>query len=546
MYIYEEESHEMGYVKVKFLGEDFEISETINEFLDYDMMLNPIRIKMFNIMSMHVKRDCNISWEDGNGIVSHIHGNADKYKQLFINGAELLIKKIIELGIYDVTVNDLLNNTTAIEDINILEKNIYSKLLQEGQEIVDQQNAGIERAYVSASNNITGSGVRIFTNSLSTLMINSMVEKNIILSQAKKADKEYEEAVKKLNLRAMNSLDILYRDVLYKEFYPAILKIFLEFDNKINSAFLVELTIHGKFDFESVENYDMKKAESMLKNISLVTDKAAFLKQAFLTCPFCFEVYEECIKQGLFDKDTFETAKYFGMREEAIQKMDEYVNNNLKNPDKIKIIISVLAWDRGIDELTIYEEVYKDTLDNIISTYEMFNSAISEKSQLDKFIRIYIDNKTSEVIKKTKEQINQSIAKIMNTIITEQQYNEFVNLKLLLPENIRMKGSSSITLGKINYEIRASLVLCIMDYIVEAKKRFDVYNKAKDLFDAEVKQKKEELIMLKHEKELLGVFAFSKRKKMDEIIDKKESELFYFKRKCEPISLWEDFENMYR
>ena len=35
-----------------------------------------------------------------------------------------------------------------------------------------------------------------------------------------------------------------------------------------------------------------------------------------------------CLKQGVLNKDTFETAKYFGMGEELAEKMDEYINTN--------------------------------------------------------------------------------------------------------------------------------------------------------------------------------------------------------------------------
>ena len=117
---------------------------------------------------------------------------------------------------------------------------------------------------------------------------------------------------------------------------------------------------------------------------------------------------------------------------------------------------------------------------------------------------------------------------------------------ILLPDTIRMADSTATGLADINNEIKSALVECIMEYIVEAKKRLDAYDKAKDLFDKEVKQKEDELSALKSEKEKLWLFAFSKKKEMTSVIDSKASEISEFKRTHEPKDLWQDFERMYR
>ena len=536
---------DMGYVTVKFLGEEYQVSETINEFLDYDKILTPIRTTVLNMITADVKRDSNLVWE-ADTITEHVDGTANKYKKTIEDGAELLVKKLLALGIYEVTSNDLLKNVTSIGDINSLERNTFDTLLEEGRRFVNMQNAGIERAYNYAASNITGSGVRVFTSSFSTLMIHSAVERSILLSQAKKADQEYEKAVRTISSQTAFALDKLYRKVMIEKFYPSIMQIFLEFDNAVMSAFLAELTNHGKFDFESIEKYSMKKAEDMLKNITQVPDKIGFLKQTFLTCPFGLDVYEECLKQGLFDKDTFETAKYFGMGEELAEKMNGYINNNLENSDRIKPIISILASYQRTNELAIWRNLYKELLEKIQDTYKVYNSAIHDKKKLDSFIRQNIIHQISEIVDKSKEDINKSIDKKMNALVSEKQYNEFVGMGILSPETIRMSNSSATTLSDINNEIRSALAERIMEYIEEAKKRLDAYNKAKDLFDKELKQKEDELNALKSEREKLGLFAFSKKKEMSTAIENKASEISDFKRIHTPNDLWQDFERMYR
>jgi len=535
----------MGYVTVKFLGEEYQVSETINEFLSYDTLLTPMRIKILNTATADIKRDSRISW-NGDTMTSHIHGMADKYRKMVEDSAELLVKKLLELGVYDVTSNEMLKDVTTITDINRIENNTFATLLEEGHKIADMRNAGIERAYHYAASNITGSGVSVFTSSFATLMINSVVEKNILLSQAKKADKEYEEAVRNLNSRAMDALDTVYREVMVKEFYPSIVQKLLEFGNKIMSVFLLELTTHGKFDFESVEKYDMQKADGMLKNISQVPDKNGFLKQVFLTCPFSVDVYKECLKQGLLDKETFETAKYFGMGEEIAEEMDNYIKNNLKNSEKIKPVISLLSSYRGTDELSIWKRMYEGTLGNIEGTYKSFNTAISDKKKLDKFIRENIVKNIAEIVNKSVDDITTTIDRKIKSLITEKQYEEFVSMGILLPETIRMSNSSSTSLIDINNEIKSALTECIIEYIEEAKKRFAAYSEEKELFDKELQRKKSELGILKSEKEKLGLFSFSKKKELSAKIESKENEISEFTRTKEPKELWDKFERMYK
>ena len=129
-----------------------------------------------------------------------------------------------------------------------------------------------------------------------------------------------------------------------------------------------------------------------------------------------------CLKQGVLDKDTFETAKYFGTGEELAEKMDEYIKSNLKNSEKIKPIISILSTYRGTDELAIWRKMYEGTLGNIEGTYKVFNSAISDKQKLDKFIRENIIRQMSEIVDKTGEDISKSIDKKMNALVSEKQY----------------------------------------------------------------------------------------------------------------------------
>lgn len=519
----------MSMVTVIFLGEEYQITETINEFLDYDKILAPIRTKILNAIALDIKKDSDLIW-DGDTMVPHIHDTADKYRNMVDESAALLVGKLLELGIYDVTKENLLDKVSTVGDINDLERLTFNNLHEEGHRFLNMKNAGMERAYNYAANSITGSGVRIFSNSFSSLMLFSAIERKIILSQAKKADKQYEEAISNLNSQTVFALDILYRKIMLKEFYPTMVQILLEFNSKIMSSFLVELISHGKFNFDDIENYDMQKAEEMLKNIAQVPDKVGFLKQVFLICPFCFAVYEACLKYGFLDKETFKTAKYFGFANELSEKIDEYIKGNLNNIEKITPLISILMSHRETNETEIWEQMYCNELQSILCEYKSFNIALTNKRELISFIRNNISKALNEVVKKSREDIKKSIDKKILSLVSEKKYDKLVELGLLSPESIRISGSSATVLADINNEIRASLVDCIMDYIEEAKQRLDAYNKAMSIYIKELKEKNNELSALESEKSNLGLLAFSKKKELAATIAIKTSELAEFKK----------------
>ena len=45
----------MGYITVKFLGEEYQVPESVNEFLNYDRLLNPMREKLLKAMTDDLK-----------------------------------------------------------------------------------------------------------------------------------------------------------------------------------------------------------------------------------------------------------------------------------------------------------------------------------------------------------------------------------------------------------------------------------------------------------------------------------------------------------
>lgn len=532
----------MGYVSVKFLGEEYQVPETINEFLRYDQLLSPIMKKSLSMLSRDIEDDATRRWV---GDMSHVLDTTERYISLVNEGIDLLVKKLVAMDIYDVTAKDLLRDVTAIDEITRARDATLRSILSESQKVLELKNTGRMNAYRYAASNITGSGVRIFTSSFAMLMLHSAVEKSILLSQAKKADQEYENALKKINSQAGDALDRACRSVMLHQFYPSIMQALLKYMNQAMSFFLVEATMHDKFDFDSVKDYNMQKAADIIKNVNWASDKAAALKKAFLTCPFAQEVYEACLDNGLMDQGTFETATYFGMGPVIAEKMELYIKNNSSNVNLIRPIVHILAVYKGKDEKFYWETAYYHIVRDVLENYRKYNEALSDKKKLDKYIRGNISSQMLELVEQSEQKIRILVNKEFTNMIREEEYRNFVDLGILSPESVRPEKSSATSLSEINDEIKGALVAAIMEYIKEAQRRLAIYDEAKSAFDDAVKIKQDEIDALKADKEKLGFWAFSKKRQLDEVMGQKLKELTEFKRDNEPKDLLRSFERMY-
>ena len=402
-----------------------------------------------------------------------------------------------------------------------------------------------EDAQQSAYSQVTGTGISMYSNSMIAHMTLAAFETSTIKKQCEQADRDYKRAMDALSARGTSVTEKKNAEVMIKTF-AEIANAFGMFISELMDTFLNKLQQNNIFDYSKTKEYDIKRSSEILNNMSLVEDKKSVLIQAFKSCPYNPDIYAKVLEMGLCDLDTFKTAQYYYQDEVLTEVLDDYVKKNLKNTEKVTVPISILATYRGTDEIGIWKKIYEGTLENIEGSYKIINTALSDKKKLDRFIRDNISSSMKEVVKKSREDVIKNIDKKMLALVSEKQYDEFVGMGILSPEIIRMSGSSATTLNDINGEIRNALTDCVMEYIEEAKKRYDAYDKAMDIYEKELKQKYDELNVLRSEKNSLGLFAFSKKKEMTATIDAKVNEISEFKRTHEPKDLLAQFEAMYR
>jgi hypothetical protein len=530
------------YFTVNFLGEKYSVPEDVVTYLHCNADVSKGLLRLLDEASQMVDKYTRLGgqnfFEHMDSILNNLQNSA---KEVIAD----ILEKIVEREIYDVDLDTFMQSITVLKDLQDLISAATIKATYEGKRIVNAKNAGINYAYRSAASNITGSGVRIYTSSFTSLMLHSAVERSVLMSQAKKADAQYQKALTQINARSASNFERMCNDILFSEFFPKLPDIYIKFNNNLMATYLTELQLHGQFNLDNIENYNENKSSAMLENIGRSNDKEDLLKQAFLMCPFNIEVYEKALELGFFDVDTFVDAKKIHTGSELDGLLEEKIKSNLKNYDKIKDMVTVLASYKNESETELLRSLYSAELESVEQKYSVFRRMLINQRALDEWIRKNISQQTQNIISTSADTIKNRVHSNIVSIISESNYQMFTEMGLLSAEKIRLKDSDKTELVEINDEIEGKMLFCINSYIEEAVERKKKYDEANEKYKEQVKQKEDALEEKERELTTLGLFALSQKKELKNIISSMKTELYNFKSDNEPKDLQRAFEKMY-
>lgn len=528
-------------ISVKFLDKNYIVPEDAVTFLYCRDFVSNGLIKLLNESSKLLNKYSRMKSELA---CKSLDTDANQIQRTMLSIIEEVKKDLISRGIYDVDEYDLGANITAVKEVENLATAVVLEMYSSVLEIHNENEAYRNSAYRSAASNITGSGVRIYTNSFSALMMHSAVENSILKSQAKKADKEYEDALRRINSRTEDRFDRMFSDALYNKFLPGLPAIYTLFHDELLKVYLLELAQHGHFNIDNIERYSENKSSTMLENMKHATDKRALLIQAYEMCPFNIEVYEKMIELGFFDVETMKDAKKIFKVSELSGLLEEKIKNNLKKPDVIKDYITVLADYKGVNETDILKTFYQSTISRIKNDYHELFLLCADSKRLDKWIMEKINSDMDKVVTTSEEDVRNKVNSWIQRNVEDSEFVELSNMGLMTIEDVRMKDSTMATLEDVKSEYANTMVSRIMDYIKEAKVRKVAYEEAYDKFNAELKKKSDALDSKMAELKQQGMFAFSKKKEIKAEIEQLQRDLDDFRR-TEPTKLKEAYYGMY-
>ena len=533
--------HNSKCFSVRFFDKEYDVPEDALTFLQCREFVSNGLIKLLDESTKLMNK---YSRMGGEKAFESLASDTTHLQQVMLSIVQDVHKDLLSREIYDVDEVDLFAQTPSIKQVETRATEVSLEMLSAAMEVQSENQAMRDYAYRSAASNITGSGVRIFTSSFTSLMVHSAIENSILKSQAKKADQEYEQALKRISASSGDKFTRIATDGIFNKFLPSLPAIFTTFHDELFKCYLVELAQHNQFDIDSLEEFSENKSSTMLENIKHAGDKKKLLIQAFEMCPFNIELYEKMLELGYFDIDTMKDAKKIFKGSELDTLLEEKIKSNLKNIDSVKDYITVLAYYKGKDERTVLLPFYQGTISRIKNDYHELFLLCADSRRLDRWISENINSDMDKVVATSEDTVKDKVNSWIKRNIEDKQFSELSDMGLITIEDIRMKDSTQTTLEEVKAEYTSKIIGLIMDYIEEAGKRKIAYEEAYDKFDAEVKKRNDVISEKYAELKQQGMFAFSKKKEIKAEIEQLQNELENF-RKTEPVDLKNAYFGMY-
>jgi len=525
---------------VKFLDTTYDIPEDVIIFLNCRDFVSKGLVKLLNEASSLMSKYTRIG---GKRAVDGMADDVTHIQQVMKFIVKDVHDNLLKRGIYDVDQKELYERITSIKQVDSMATEIALNALSAVMEVQSENQAMRDYAYRSAASNITGSGVTIFTNNLASLMVHSAIENSVLKSQAKKADQEYEQALRKISASAVDRFERIHTDVLFNQFLPKLPDIFTKFHDELLSNYLLELSTHNQFNPDALEKYSENKSSTMLENIKHAEDKQNLLQQAFAECPFNLDIYEKLLQLGYFDFDTFIDAKKIFKKSEMDNLLEEKIKSNLNDMENVKKYVKVLASYKNKDESSVLSMFYQDTISKIKNDYHEIFLVCVDSRRLSTWIKDHINKDRDKIASTSEESIRDKISTWIKNTVDDKQYENLSAMGLISIDDIKYKDSTKNTLAEVQTEYVDKMIALILDYIKELGKKKIAYEEAYDKYNAGLKKHTDAIAAKNDELKQQGLFAFSKKKELKAELDRLNNEYEEYRR-TEPVNLKNAYFNM--
>lgn len=534
----------MSDIKVYFLGEEYSVPEELKEFIGYLHDFEEIHNEIMPLLTNQIPK-------------KEFTGGADVdfeyFKAPLSKTGENVISKLATKNIFDVTLNDVVYNNKGYIQLHNVCKDTMQGMVNILMNAMQTWLDGYNNAYSSAASNITGSGVSIWTNSLSSALIYSALEASTLKKQADKADIQYRAAMRSLSTNVSDTQEKQKTELLVNKYYPGAAEALGLFVSEMMEYYVSKLEQYGIFDYSKVKGYDLQRSSDLLKNLTLVPDKAGLLKEAFTCCPYNPDIYNAAMENGLADVSTFETAKYFMQDGVLVDVIDKYAKNNAGNIDIIKVPVKALALYKGQSESSVWKSLYSSDYLQLHIYYEKLNNAIEKRNALVAWIKDNITDDAVALCTMGSDDLTSNVKTILkNKVVTDKQFSLFSKLGMLDKE---FYVSATESLDEINAEYANAIIDAINKLIPELKSHIDKYGADADLakqkyenaqktYDVNIKELRDKESDLKKQRAVLGIFAFSKKKELDDKILECQNEISAFKKSDNTQKLKNEYEQI--
>lgn len=380
---------------VLFLGKEYEISDQLTIFVPILQKFNEYMDALIEKLVAQM-RDSDYSGGDKESFAY--------WSQPIDEIAKDIIRSAAEVGIYDLTKFELVDNNPGYKQLKKVCMDTFESIKEVAINSISEWRDGYTAAYNEAASKITGSGVSIWTSSLGSALLYSAMEGNVLRRQAKQADEELSQAVKELN--AKNQSEQASNELRIKAtvYYPGCKYSIEVLISNMLTCYLNRLGAINVIDCSEISHYDINASNEIMKNLSVIPQKAEVLGKAFEKCPYNLEVYTTALELSLFDDASIDTVKYLKIENDIRAYLKDNIpvvmtTKNVREFVKNKYYIHLYALLTGVsEELYIKSKtssVYKQVVDKYHSLSDMledqrlsepFFSTIKEEDDITNFV----------------------------------------------------------------------------------------------------------------------------------------------------------------
>ena len=418
----------MSSISGKFLGRPVSLPGSILSFLEYDRFSADVMSKALELV-LDKMNQCKT--KSAESCLIEMEESRKPYQELLLKLSEQYVTKLISYGIYDVSADSMIAKTEIYDDLDALISEMMKHHVETAKKILSSSINALQSAYQQAGNSITGSGVSVYTSSAATLIASGIFESSVLKSQAKRADAQFREAAATIGDQNDDAMSREDARALYDDFFPKFSNLALDCCRRLYSQFLTVMTSHGKFDFESVEHYDLSMAREMLKNLDLVPDKTSLLLQCFDACPYCEELYERVFELGLLDIDTFRIAERMGLTGGFEGQLTQKCRELAGDSETFHRYLAIVARSHAVDTSTALREVFETDLAKAAESYSKMMAASNSDSSMSLWLKSSAELSDAYSLCSLDEQaVNDIIDKAMSEIRMIAKRCRFVEMNL--------------------------------------------------------------------------------------------------------------------
>lgn len=506
----------MGNISVRFLKRNYLISDQLPKYIsvleEYEAYTN----RLLQMVVQQAKK-------------GEYTGGADEdfvfWKIPIENIAKEIIKNAANEGVYDLTTVDLVQNNPGYKKLHKVCEDTMQGMVNALMNAMTDWLDGVERSEREAASHITGSGVSIWTSSLSSALIYSAIESSTIKRQCNQADKEYRAAIGELSARTDSKQKQDENRVLTTVYYPGCNEAIPLIISYMLNIFLERIEQSGTFDYSDVKKYDMSSSVEIMKNLQLVSQKEEVIHKAFEKCPYNPDVYKAVLDYVSVDYDTFSIAKMLKQEKILLPFIKSYCEDVVLKQKNDSEIVKIWAYYENVDVLQIYQKIYKNTLDDAMSGLHSAIKAIAEYNSCVAWIKIWITDSVDE-IKAKENDLDKLVGSVLQKYIDKDTFDKLNNLGVIPIEEINLTGNTSANYDMLMEDLRTKLVGQIKQVISKQDERQEVIASEIKILKETISQKEREFNSIKekltaeveklrNERNSCGIFAFSKKKELD-------------------------------